>query len=186
MKVKYLFLFGLFILLSMPLLKAGEVLAQACGTVKVCTAKNTCTSIYGSAQPVLGAPPGNCPRCLVNSDCGGNDYFSPQVPGLPQTLYGIVKSCGKNVVPGSKVEVKVCNGPSFTSYFVGDCGTFAPGRTCYAVSVQGDIQCSLVKKGGTNGDPLNFYINGRPATVRGWWTRFISGVSTRWDIESCL
>lgn len=174
-----------FVFLSSFYFLKSNAFAQACKTTKVCTAKNVCSMISGTALQVLGAPPGNCPVCNTNIDCLKGDYFLPGVPGFPQTFYGTIKNCGKNVVLESKVEVKVCNGPSFNSYFIGNCGSFSPGNTCYAVSIQGDMQCSAVKKGGVNGDPLNFYINGRPANIRGWWTNFISGSSTRWDIEGC-
>ena len=175
------------ILFLLIFLNFKSTVFAACDTHKVCTAFNTCTTISGLNYQPPGPPgPGYCPACSINGNCTENNYFFPGVGGLPNKFWGIVTNCGSPAPAGSYVDAKVCNGNMARSYFFGACGAgFPAGSTCYSVNVPGNTECSISRTGGENGDPVNFWVNGRPASP-GWSTTFTFGANTRWDVNYCV
>ena len=86
------------------------------------------------------------------------------VPPLPSSYWGTAKNDGDNVPVGALITAWI-NGVQYaqTSTMI------YQGTTVYALDVPGDDPATTEIEGGVSGDPVEFRINGLPATQTGTW-----------------
>jgi hypothetical protein len=109
------------------------------------------------------------------TDAMGERPYSPNVPPLPFSPYGIVKGNGENAPPGAMVSawcLSIQYAITGTIDFEGD--------TWYALDIPGDDPDTTGEKEGCEaGDTVDFQIDGYPADQDATWS---SGKSEQVDL----